>query len=335
MKKKLIAIMLLIFLMLTLISCSDKNSEKQSENDNEGTLILNTNSEILCVGSKVKLYASTLPKDENTKLIWKSNDESIAVVDEYGMVTAVGSGETEITVSTQDNSLFKTCNLSVGDILVSLSYDSDTEGYGINKFASVCEAVENAQKGDSVIIYEGRFDENIVVSKSLSLTGINNPSLKGLKVTGEGTFLKIKNINFFLDSYPDSNTGVLEIDRNSDIAMSFCNFSVNTADEYTGGYAILAKGERKNLSISYCEFENFRYAVLLQNSGGTINIDGCNFTKNQYGIGVNLKSADGKKTNDASGIIANNKFDEVITKCEFVFTGSNYEGELIFSDIYG
>lgn len=335
MKDKIIAIILLIFLMFTLISCSDKNSENQPESNDDEVLILNTNSEILSVGSKVKLYASTMPKQENSKLIWKSSDESIAVVDEYGMVTAVGSGETEITVSTQDNKLFKTCNLSVGDILVSLSYDSDTEGYGANKFASVCEAVENAQKGDSIIVYEGRFDENILVTKSLSLIGINNPSLKGLKVTGEGTFLKLKNINFFLDSYPDSNTGALEIDRNSDIAVSFCNFTVNAADEPTGGYAILAKGERKNLSISYCEFENFRYAVFLQNSGGTINIDGCNFTKNQYGIGVNLKSEDGRKTNNANGIIANNKFDQVETKCEFVFTGSNYEGDLIFSDIYG
>ena len=50
---------------------------------------------------------------EKLELIWTSDDETVAVVDENGLVTAVGAGETTIRVSARDGELSGSCVVTV------------------------------------------------------------------------------------------------------------------------------------------------------------------------------------------------------------------------------
>ena len=61
--------------------------------------------ELTSEGQTEKLEAAVLPEDaSNTDVIWKSSDESVAVVDEDGVVTAVGNGTATITAEAADGS---------------------------------------------------------------------------------------------------------------------------------------------------------------------------------------------------------------------------------------
>ena len=61
---------------------------------------------------QVKLTATVTPQT-NKKVIWKSNKEDVAQVDENGLVTAIGVGEAEITATIEGTALTATCTVTV------------------------------------------------------------------------------------------------------------------------------------------------------------------------------------------------------------------------------
>ena len=58
-----------------------------------------TSIELNSIGDSYQLNASYYPSDADGAIIWKSDDEGVASVDQTGKVTAVGKGTTTITVS--------------------------------------------------------------------------------------------------------------------------------------------------------------------------------------------------------------------------------------------
>ena len=57
--------------------------------------------EITC-GDTVHLKATATPEDASYTLEWSSSDNSVATVDEYGVITAVAAGKTVITAMQRD-----------------------------------------------------------------------------------------------------------------------------------------------------------------------------------------------------------------------------------------
>ena len=68
----------------------------------------------LYIDDQVTLTASVIPSDaDNATLVWSTDDASIVTVDEFGKITAIAKGATEITVSLQDGSLSDTIIVTV------------------------------------------------------------------------------------------------------------------------------------------------------------------------------------------------------------------------------
>ncbi len=68
----------------------------------------------LTPGKSTKLAASVLPEDATVgEVVWASEDEGVATVDENGVVTAVAPGTTAITAETVDGGLTAACALTV------------------------------------------------------------------------------------------------------------------------------------------------------------------------------------------------------------------------------
>lgn len=69
----------------------------------------------LNVGESAKITATVEPNDATDKtLIWETEDQSVAVVDETGHVTAIGNGETVIRVSAESNpEVYAECRVTV------------------------------------------------------------------------------------------------------------------------------------------------------------------------------------------------------------------------------
>jgi|GEM_PF-3027746 len=75
---------------------------------------LNTNSASVTLGDSITLSATITPDNaSNTDVIWSSSDETIATVDTCGKVTAIATGTSVITVTTEESSYTATCQISV------------------------------------------------------------------------------------------------------------------------------------------------------------------------------------------------------------------------------
>lgn len=67
--------------------------------------------------------------------------------------------------------------------------------YGCTK-SSIQDAINNASPGDTIVVYSGTYNENVVVDKALKLVGINNPTINAtnpsgnaVSITGSGVVL--------------------------------------------------------------------------------------------------------------------------------------------------
>lgn len=78
------------------------------------------------LGTTYRLLARILPENTSvTQAVWESSDETVASVDSSGIITAVGEGETDITVTVGDKSA--TCKVSVTEKKV-IPGDIDASG---------------------------------------------------------------------------------------------------------------------------------------------------------------------------------------------------------------
>lgn len=77
------------------------------------SVTLNHASIRLYQGNQQKLIATVLPNGANNDVEWQSSDESVAIVNQSGLVTAQKAGNTQITVTTKDGAFVATCDVSV------------------------------------------------------------------------------------------------------------------------------------------------------------------------------------------------------------------------------
>lgn len=99
--------------------------------------------------SSVQLIAGVQPANaDNAKINWTTSNESIATVDDTGLVKAVGYGDAIITATTEDGGYYKKCIISVPEIVavtgIQLSATELTIEKGITAELKVNVLPENA-----------------------------------------------------------------------------------------------------------------------------------------------------------------------------------------------
>lgn len=73
-------------------------------------------------GSVLWLYAQVVPDTAiNQEVIWSSSNPEVATVDEYGQITALKAGVTEITVTSVDTGASDTCILTVSESVTGIT----------------------------------------------------------------------------------------------------------------------------------------------------------------------------------------------------------------------
>lgn len=116
------------------------------------SITLNTTTETLEKDEALQLTAYVHPDDaEMPTLVWSSADESIATVDQSGLVTAVAAGSTVITVhSADDATLGASCSITVTD-----KSGIDGVDNGEVKIRAVNGAIEvsSVEAGTEIMVY--------------------------------------------------------------------------------------------------------------------------------------------------------------------------------------
>ena len=177
-----------------------ENLEKQTAKFNiEGTnpitgIEVDKSNIRMTVNSTSQITATITPDEaQNKKIIWESNNEEIATVDENGLVTAVGKGKAIITVYSDENQEIKqTINIIEQEILETEEYTIDLENK-IIKFipenTNVTAFLENVQIG----------------SETYTLTNKAGDTITGESLVGTDTILKINSEEFKIVVIGDIN----------------------------------------------------------------------------------------------------------------------------------
>ena len=148
------------------------------------------------IGESTELKVKIEPENADAqKLIWKSDNEMIAAVDENGKVTAIGNGTAIITVTTEDGK--NTASITITVKIPDEPVINKTKGFGRLKVRSVNQTKTSIilewSKLDGVdgyLVYGNRCNTNTKTYKYQKLATITNGRTWTHKNLKKGTFYK-------------------------------------------------------------------------------------------------------------------------------------------------
>ena len=148
------------------------------------------------LGESTELKVKIEPENADAqKLIWKSDNEMIAAVDENGKVTAIGNGTAIITVTTEDGK--NTASITITVKIPDEPVINKTKGFGRLKVRSVNQTKTSItlewSKLDGVdgyLVYGNRCNTNTKTYKYQKLATITNGRTWTHKNLKKGTFYK-------------------------------------------------------------------------------------------------------------------------------------------------
>ena len=152
------------------------------------SISLSSTSMKLYINDNKVLYATTTPSDVYYKeLKWESNDESVAVVNQYGEVTAVSPGIVDITVSSVKNPEARAiCRVTVCEHVTGIQLVSDKEIVNIGKPIILTANTLPLGTTDNEVTWASSDEEIATVNENGKVTGIKPGSciIKATSVDG-------------------------------------------------------------------------------------------------------------------------------------------------------
>lgn len=139
------------------------------------TVTLNKTTTSIIKGSTETLAVTAEPDGADNRVKWYSNNNAVAIVDNYGTVTAVSAGKANIKAAAiYDESIFATCEVTVTDPTASIT---------LNKTGTV-----NANTGDTLQL-TATVKPDIDVYKNIQWS-TNNPTIADVSSSGLVSFKK-------------------------------------------------------------------------------------------------------------------------------------------------
>ena len=185
---------------------------------------LNKTSLRLELDSTSQLTATVLPTNAtNQKIIWTSEDSTIASVDGNGLVTAIAIGSTNILVKTDDGNKTASCAVSV--------IEKDTTYYD-NVITVSFDSAQTLGTSGSVNIYNGDtlVDTVSVADEKLYGIGSSKGALTELNIADQG--IVVDGSNVVITTHLDSD-GYSKLAENTTYTVKFDESLISGAPEKT------------------------------------------------------------------------------------------------------
>ena len=195
--KSLFIALAMIVLGGSMIATSSCKKEKNQVIEVTG-IELGESSVEMTVGTSHKLTATVLPENATEKgVVWESKDESIATVDQEGLVSAVKEGSAQIIVSTANGNFSTYCSVTVkktGADVSGITIDKDelklTVGNSFRLTATVLP--ENAtEKG---VVWESKDESIASVDQEGLVSAVKEGSTQIIASTANGNFSAVCNV---------------------------------------------------------------------------------------------------------------------------------------------
>ncbi len=144
----------------------------------------------LYIGEKLRVFATVLPEDTTDKShTWSSSDESIATVDEYGVITAVSGGQVQIIATSCDEGGVKgIINLNVVEEINGIELDVNTARIPVGQELSLKAKVLPAAAYDKAVTFSSDNEEVAVVDENGKVTALKTGNAVISATTADGRF---------------------------------------------------------------------------------------------------------------------------------------------------
>lgn len=313
---------------------------------------LNKTSIDLKVGDDFQLLASVLPEDATDKRVtWDSDDESVATVDDKGLVKAVKVGKAKISVYTQDGDFTKVCEVTVGTTSVpepgpdpsldlKLSRTSATIGVG-EKLSLKPYIWSEYEKIWDDLAFESENPDVATVDADLNIIGHSAGTAK-LTGTCHGEGLELKAVfnvtventftTFVEDIFTISGRGVVTTTKIS-------SGVVRTNDKVR---LLQVEDTYKNYNLTISQIEMFRKVVDYAEAGdnvGFMYVESPKLNKSAIGRGAAIFSPDTERLVAAKKVYGTftitDRKTPVVAGYKPQFLCNNYDVSVTISDMRG
>lgn len=274
--KRVLSTMLIIALTIPLlVNCKKEKAEEVAIT----SITIEPTSFVINAGETKQLSVTALPENATKKekilstLVWHSDNEEVASVDENGMVTAKKYGTTTISASIPDGFVTGSCNITVNqDITDKFDY----------VLAAALEYEDLIEDSDKIMYAE--------VTKITSFSMPNTykgrlESCKGLE------FLTNLEYLYLTDCKNLKTLDVSKLTKLQNLIADGCQLANITFGKHDNMESIsLGKNKLKKFDASI--FPNLTYLYLSDNELTEINLKGCSKLKVLQLINNKLKSID-------------------------------------------
>lgn len=315
---------------------------------------LNKTSMSLEVGDDFQLLASVLPEDATDKRVtWDSDDESVATVDDKGLVKAVKVGKAKISVYTHDGDFTKVCEVTVGTTSVpepgpdpdpsldlKLSRTSATIGVG-EKLSLKPYIWSEYEKIWDDLAFESENPDVATVDADLNIIGHSAGTAK-LTGTCHGEGLELKAVfnvtvedtftTFVEDIFTISGRGVVTTTKIS-------SGVVRTNDKVR---FLQVEDTYKNYNLTISQIEMFRKIVEYAEAGdnvGFMYVESPKLNKSAIGRGAAIFSPDTERIIAAKKVYGTftitDRKTPVVAGYKPQFFCNNYDVSVTISDMRG
>jgi parallel beta-helix repeat protein len=167
--------------------------------------------------------------------------------------------------------------------------DDFTDDLARHRWNTIQEGINDANDGDTVLVYNGIYNENVVLNKTLTLIGEGTPKIDAhgsgdaFAITADASTVKGFTC---VNAYPFSYAGIRVESNNNVIVENTCR------NNYDGIYLLGTSNEIRNNIVK----NNQYYGIRLQASDGNIIMD--NTAKGNGTSGIRLKASDYNRITD-------------------------------------
>jgi len=174
---------------------------------------------------------------------------------------------------------------------------------GSGDFTTIQAAINNAEDGDTIVVYPGKYEENPdMTGKALTITGIADngvlPTIKGtLRIADSSGPTTIEYLSFIAnfdghdDPWDASHNNSMFIRSAHDITIRHCSFDGSSRFMDTPySRAAINANTSSGITLDNCVIENGYYMAIYGLSGGIDNLTVKNsvFRNNKSGINLNV-----------------------------------------------
>ena len=201
MKNKLLKTLLLgLSCSLFLVGCSHIDVEEETETEETTTIAvsgvsLNVNELEIDVYETATLVATISPSNaSNQSLSWSSSDNSIATIDNSGLLTALSAGTTVISVTTVDGGYSDTCNVTVNAItsdevaVTGVSLDNHSLSLAVNETSYLVASISPEDATTTTVKWSSDDTSVATVNSRGKVTGVAAGSANITVTTTDGNY---------------------------------------------------------------------------------------------------------------------------------------------------